>query len=324
MPNYKVGDMIKLTRLSLHMSQEDLSEDICSVQTLSRIENGKNSVKSETYQKLMEKMGRNGERNFCSLSMDHFATMYAISKANEALLKHDYYKLEQYIRQLKPHLSGHVMNRQYIWKNEIIIDYRTGRITKELFQKRMEDLTALTIPNYRELETCIYPFLKEEIMVLMNLATAYRENGNYQKAIRIIFMLINSLNAGYMEKEKADQIKIVLINNLAKIYGEMEEHQAAVHLSKEGIKKIRNQKLIDMLPNLYFELSWNMIQQIEKGERRKDELSLCKRYLRQGYASAAISKNNYVQNAIKDYYSEYFHETIYAYSPSIVGEDLKR
>lgn len=324
MPNYKVGDMIKLTRLSLHMSQEDLSEDICSVQTLSRIENGKNSVKSETYQKLMEKMGRNGERNFCSLSMDHFATMYAMSKANEALLKHDYYKLEQYIRQLKPHLSGHVMNRQYIWKNEIIIDYRTGRITKELFQKRMEDLTALTIPNYRELETCIYPFLKEEIMVLMNLATAYRENGNYQKAIRIIFMLINSLNAGYMEKEKADQIKIVLINNLAKIYGEMEEHQAAVHLSKEGIKKIRNQKLIDMLPNLYFELSWNMIQQIEKGERRKDELSLCKRYLRQGYASAAISKNNYVQNAIKDYYSEYFHETIYAYSPSIVGEDLKR
>ena len=324
MPNHKVGDMIKLTRLSLHMSQEDLSEDICSVQTLSRIENGKNSVKSETYQKLMEKMGRNGERNFCSLSMDHFATMYAMSKANEALLKHDYYKLEQYIRQLKPHLSGHVMNRQYIWKNEIIIDYRTGRITKELFQKRMEDLTALTIPNYRELETCIYPFLKEEIMVLMNLATAYRENGNYQKAIRIIFMLINSLNAGYMEKEKADQIKIVLINNLAKIYGEMEEHQAAVHLSKEGIKKIRNQKLIDMLPNLYFELSWNMIQQIEKGERRKDELSLCKRYLRQGYASAAISKNNYVQNAIKDYYSEYFHETIYAYSPSIVGEDLKR
>ena len=58
MPNYKVGDMIKLTRLSLHMSQEDLSEDICSVQTLSRIENGKNSVKSETYQKLMEKMRR--------------------------------------------------------------------------------------------------------------------------------------------------------------------------------------------------------------------------------------------------------------------------
>lgn len=324
MSNYNVGEMIKLTRLSLNMSQEYLSGDICSVQTLSRIENGKNNVKKDTYLRLMERMGRNGERNFFTLPTNHFATMHDMSKANEALVKHDYYKLDHYIRQIKPHLDSHVMNQQYIRKNEIIIDYRMGRISKELFQRKMEEITALTIPNYRELKKCVYPFLKEEIMVLMNLATAYRENGNYQEALNILSMLINSLKKGYMEKEKADRIKLVLINNLAKIYGEMEEHQAAVHLSREAIKEIRDQKLIDILPNLYFELSWNMIQQIEKGERRKDELSLCKRYLRQGYASSAISKNNYVQNAIKDYYSEYFHETIYAYSPSMVGEDFRR
>lgn len=324
MSNYKIGDMIKLTRLSLHMSQEDLSEDICSVQTLSRIENGKNSVKRDTYQKLMERMGRNGEKNFSNLSMNHFAITYAVSRVNEALLKHDYYQLDHYIRKIKPHLSTHIVNQQYIWKNEIIVDYRMGRITKELFQKGMEEIAALTIPNYKALEQCVYPFLKEEIMILMNLATAYRENGNHKQAKDILLMLMNSLEQGYMEREKANKIKIVLINNLAKLYGEMEEHQAAVHLSTEAIKETRNQKFVDVLPNLYFELSWNMIQQIEKGERRKDELSLCKRYLRQGYALAAISKNNYVQNAIKDYYSEYFHETVYAYSPSIVGEDLKR
>ena len=57
MSNYNVGDIIRLTRLSIGMSQEELSDDICSVQTFSRIENGKVNVKKNTYQQLMDCVG---------------------------------------------------------------------------------------------------------------------------------------------------------------------------------------------------------------------------------------------------------------------------
>lgn len=64
MGNYNVGDMIRLSRIAKKMTQEELSEGVCSVETLSRIENGKHKVKSDTYRQLMEKMYQITEKNY--------------------------------------------------------------------------------------------------------------------------------------------------------------------------------------------------------------------------------------------------------------------
>lgn len=53
MAYYRAGEIIRLNRIALGMTQEELSEDICSVETLSRIENGHHKVKKETYKRLM-------------------------------------------------------------------------------------------------------------------------------------------------------------------------------------------------------------------------------------------------------------------------------
>ena len=52
MANYRAGDVIRLTRQAVGMTQETLCENICSVETLSRIENGKHKVKRETGEEL--------------------------------------------------------------------------------------------------------------------------------------------------------------------------------------------------------------------------------------------------------------------------------
>lgn len=322
-PNYKVGEMIRLTRLSLKISQETLSENICSVQTLSRIENGKHHVKKHTYQQLMERMGRYGEKSFCFFSIDNFNLLEIMEQVNAALSRNAYQDVKDCIQQLKPFRDNHVVNEQYIRKNELIADYHLGRITKGTFLEELKDVIALTLPDYERLLERNYPFLYEEMMILMNLASAYRENEYYQKSIRILSLLLQSLKSGYMERRRSIRVKIALMNNLAKVYGEIEDHQAAVHLSKEALIETKREKLVNMVPNLYFELAWNMTQQIEKGDRKENELSLCKEYLRQGYASAAISKKRYLQNAIEQYYRKCFDENIYVYSPSMVGEELK-
>ena len=64
MSNYRIGDVIRMTRNCIGMSQEKLSEGICSVQTLHRIENGKTGVKKEVYSRLMKKMERISEKNY--------------------------------------------------------------------------------------------------------------------------------------------------------------------------------------------------------------------------------------------------------------------
>lgn len=59
---YLVGQVIKRTRESLGMTQEELSDGICSVETLSRIENGKRAPNRANFEALMERMGKCGKK----------------------------------------------------------------------------------------------------------------------------------------------------------------------------------------------------------------------------------------------------------------------
>ena len=194
MSNYKVGDIIRLTRNSLGISQEELSFGICSVQTLHRIENGKCRVKKDTYKKLMERMGRNGERNFCSLYVDNFAVLDMKVKADTALSKFDYEKAEKYLKELKPWLKEAVINKQYVLLKESVINFRLNRISKEQYLKGLEEALGLTIPDYNELLDKVYPFMEEEITILVNISNAYKVHKNYEKSIRIMKMLLRRIH----------------------------------------------------------------------------------------------------------------------------------
>ena len=57
MSEYCMGEMIKRTRKSMNMSQEELAFGICSVSTLSRIENGLETPARATFEKMVERLG---------------------------------------------------------------------------------------------------------------------------------------------------------------------------------------------------------------------------------------------------------------------------
>lgn len=313
MSNYNAGDMIRLTRQSLGISQEELSGNICSVQTLSRIENGKTSVKPGTYRQLMERMGRNGEKSYSVLSVEDFGLMEYKVKADTAIYRKEYEEAEACLKQLKPFmdLETNTVNIQYIRRKESIIQYRLKRITREEYLKRLEDIIALSIPDYERFLDKVYPFMNEEVQILMNVANAYYEVGDYKKSVEINFMLLRSLGTGYMGHKDAIQLTVLLQYNLAKSFGEDGKHQKAINICENVLRKAKRHWLITVIPNTYAEIAWNMIQQIEKGDRDKEELEKCKIYLRQGYAAAAISRQIRMGYQIKDYYEQYFAEKIY-------------
>lgn len=102
MSNYNVGDIIRLTRQSVEMSQEELSDGICSVQTLSRIENGKVNVKKETYRKLMERMNRNGLKNYSILALEEFDSLEMMRKINNLMFRREFAEAEIHLNNVAP------------------------------------------------------------------------------------------------------------------------------------------------------------------------------------------------------------------------------
>lgn len=92
MGNYNVGDMIRLSRIANGMTQEELSEGVCSVETLSRIENGKHKVKSDTYRQLMEKMYQITEKNYAVCVSRDMELIEEREYFEDAMAKHDFFE----------------------------------------------------------------------------------------------------------------------------------------------------------------------------------------------------------------------------------------
>lgn len=317
MSNYNVGDIIRLTRQSIGMSQEELSDEICSVQTLSRIENGKVNVKRDTYQKLMERMGRNGQKNYSVLSLEEFDTLEMMRKTNNLIFRREYEHAEAYLNNLKQTLDlKNVLNLQYIKRKEVIINYHKGCISKEEYLKRLEDVISLTVPDYKLLLNKTYPFTAEEIRILMNIAASYGNLEQKDVAISIYYMLLRSLNSGYMSQKTAIPLVLVIIHGTARMHGGEGRHQVAIDMCWNAIHKSKKHNLFTVLPSVYGEIAWNMMKQIEKGERDEKDKEDCKKIMRQGYATASLSKQYVTRDIIKKEYYTCFEEEIYSSSNS--------
>lgn len=312
MSNYKVGDMIKLTRLAIGMTQEELSDNICSVQTLSAIENGKRKVKKRTYQQLMERMGRNGEKNYSLLSTDDFDLLDIMVEINNFIFRHEYEEAEKRLDILKGKLDiNNQINYLYIRLDEIIIARALGTMSPEEVLKQLEDLIERTVPNYKKYLYKVFPFTHEEITLVMNIGHTYGILEERKMAIDIYYMLIRAMNTGYMESDDSIQLTVILISSIARLYGGMGERDRAIRMCWNAIHRSKEHRLFSILPKCYGEIAWNMMKQIENGEREEEEKKLCQQYLRQGYAAAVLSKQLVTADITKKVYMDFFGEDIY-------------
>lgn len=312
MSNYKVGDMIRLTRLAIGMTQEELSENICSVQTLSAIENGKRKVKKRTYQQLMERMGRNGQKNYSVLSTDDFDLLDIMVEINNVIFRHEYKEAEKKLTILKEKLDlNNQINYLYIRLEEIIIARGLGTMSPEEVLKQLEDLIEMTVPNYKKYLYKVFPFTHEEIILVMNIGHAYGNLGECKIAIDIYYMLIRAMNTGYMEPDDSIQLTTIITSSIARLYGGMGQRDRAIRMCWNAISRSKEHRLFTILPKCYGEIAWNMMKQIENGERAEGEKELCRQYLRQGYAAAILSKQLVTADVVKKVYMDFFGEDIY-------------
>lgn len=314
MANYRAGEMIRLTRRALGISQEELSEGICSVRTLSRIENGKVHVKQSVYQKLMERMGRNGSKAYVPLAVTKLEALDLMPQINTAIHKNEFEKAEALLQEMRPYLKpeGNPATAQWLGRRELLLQQYWQKILEETYLAELEKLLALTIRDYGVLLDTVYPFFYEELQLLMNVAFAYAEQGEYGKAIRINEMLMRSLDTGYMDEKNTVQLKAILLSNTARYYGCMGEHEREVQMRWDAIRLAKEKRLITIFASVYTGIAMSMMEQIERGERREEDTELCRQYFRMGYASASMKGDMAVKKFIGNYYMECFGEDIYS------------
>jgi len=299
MGRYRLGDIIRMTRKSLSITQEQLSEDICSVETLSRIETGKQNPSRDVYELLMERMGRVRNRAYSILSVSDFKVLEKMQLFEEAILSYDYHRAEYILEEIMKKPGNTNLDKQFMIRAKSLIDYRMGRISTDEFLEELIKAIRITIPKFGDISLVNWPLTYNETNIILNISTAYAEKQDYQKGINILEEAYSAIKKSYMDEEFRITMQVIILNNLSKWYGLLEDHQKAIDVSLEGLKLCKEYKISSVLPNLLYSSAWNMERLIDKGVLSKENKRECINLLKQAYYISCAVQYPYLEQFIR-------------------------
>lgn len=233
MSNYRAGDIIRMTREFVGMSREELSDEICSVQTLYRIESGKTCVKRKLYARLMAKMERVPEKSYAICVGKNLELLEERKLFEQAMQNYDYEKADLYLGRMKEKADDNVITRQYLLKSEALMDYYCKRSDNQTTIEKLQEAVRLTLPDYEECLKKDFPFTEQEIMNLMSLANAYAHAGDVDEAVYIFERLLQCLQKDYIFGKYAEHMKLIILRNLSVAYIEKRQYHKAITLNEK-------------------------------------------------------------------------------------------
>lgn len=303
---YRAGDVIRRNRQALHMTQEELCEGICNAQTLSRIENGKQNPGKEVYKRLMERMGKEKNRAFAMVSGDDVRVLEYAREYENAVHKFEYEKADKILQLLDKMVDDSSVSKQYLMRGRAIVDWKLKRITIQEKRKRLIEGLKVTVEAPEKQDFSQYPLMENEVSILCNIANTYFYENQIEKAISLLEEVYGGINSGYRISDKGRVTELLILDNLANMYGEIGEHWKAIKLVRQGLVICKEEKTSGNLPQLLGEMEWNMEQLLEKNEIVEFSQKECEKILRQAYYIATALKQNHNAYLLKNHYEEYF------------------
>lgn len=212
---YFVGSVIKREREKYKITQEELCFGICSVSTLSRIENNGQTPSMEKAMALLSRLGLEGSTYMSFVSEEEYRFYDIRSKVEEMLSKKQYEAAYSFTEGQRDYLQKNVFRKQFLLTVEAVklcyIDkqYETAiGMTEEALQ--------LTCPRFEKAKKIRYLLTDIEIDVINLMAVSYWKSSDAVEAIRILTNLTEAVRELYEPTERRKNIYPLVLCNLTK------------------------------------------------------------------------------------------------------------
>lgn len=256
---YQIGDIIKKSRESQGITQERLSEGICSVSTLSRLENNERMPSRTVFNKLMQKLGRNSDIYDSYVDESEFKFFLKKRELQQKLLWGEKTEVGKLLYDLKMLLDNiDELNLQFY--EFINVFHNEKKYSNEELFKKYYEILELTIPNFNEERITCYLLGIDEQLIINAIACKYSNMGEYQKAIKIVTQLINNLEEKYVSIEDRERIYSMLLYNLSKWQGIEEQYELAIATCDKGIQFCNSVKSMVNYGELLYNKGFNYIK----------------------------------------------------------------
>ena len=263
---YCKGELIRQYRQSCGLSQEELSEGICSVQTLSRIENGRQDGSKRLYHCLMERLAKETESIYLRIEEADGRLDKYIREYGKGIRYWDGKNAEKALKQLEGFTDLTRIGKQAILAAKAILSMKLGHITPGAARQMLWEALEYTVERPLQKDLGSYPWLDPESGIWCKAAETYCEENEFAQAIHILKSLHKNIKRGYRIPEKGRTLELIVLGSLTEAYGKKGEHKRAMAYAKRGIELCRKEKSSEFLILMLWRMEWNMEKLLEKGE----------------------------------------------------------
>lgn len=303
MSYYPLGHIIKNRREELQLSQEDLADGICSVSTLSRIENGERMPSKNHYEMLMQRLG------YSAISMDYY-TDKSDFLLHELKFKIRHAYIESRFDQCRKLLGEFcallrersTIDTQFISLYDTLLNQKSIPVEEKL--ERLEVALRLTCPKYGE--GFVPKVLSyEEIVILNNIAISYKLMEQRLRAIELYYVVKDYYDRQICSAEEALRTQPMILYNLSTALGLEGRYDECIAVCDQLITLARRTYRFTNFEKTLFNRAWSLLRRDHVGDREQARLSL-----KQAYSFAYSVDNTKLMDVFQGFYRENFSEEI--------------
>lgn len=193
-------DVIRRSRMASKLSQERLCEDICTQETLSRIESAKRAPSSRNMRLLLKKMKRDRERVGMNLVTEKYELLALEKKIAAAEHRHRVELAKAYRQEIQKNLDLSVVsNQQYSLSEKVRQELRDGKYSKEEGIQKLYEILQMTLKCEHQ-NIYEYSLTDRESNILNLIAISYCEMGETGKGIKIWRKLLENYEGKAVNK----------------------------------------------------------------------------------------------------------------------------
>lgn len=298
MGNYLIGQVIKRTRESLGLTQQELCEGICGLETISRIETGKQIPNRANFQALMERMGKCGEKYLPSVRSGDME-MIAWWRNIECLVaKREFEQFYEEIEKFEAEIDlDDRVNWQAVKRIRTLVDFHTEKIGAAEKRRRMEEALRCTVPGYKERTVPKGVFSRTEIRILCNIAVSYVEEEDYETALTMMEQIQQYYMDTKIDSRERAEGEVLALCNYAQCLGRYGDAENAVQIGKRAMKICLEEKKGNILASILYNIAFEKeLIGLDKKE--------CLELLLQAYYVAELNGNYKKMQHIKKHIKE--------------------
>ncbi len=292
------NELLYELRVGKGLSQEEVSEDICAQETLSRIERKKRTPNRKKLNLLLEKLDYDRELLQGDVVTDDYQVLEMIGKINEYRYKKETDKSYEMLEPLEQKLDMTDMtNRQYIEHEHLLRKIESGQIDVRQTLEELEKLLGYTM---RDFHHGIYRKpTRLEFIIINHMAIRLKKSGRMQEAEKLYRQVRDCYrNSEVAARDHATSQFLLYINYVGIL--EIENKLAeAEKLGWEGIRLMLECQRGDVAGTLLMNIA--CIYEKMPGE---ENLQMAKACMRTSYHLLKMYRHEKDAERIKQYYEK--------------------